>query len=62
MDPDTTALLEPPEITCIQQITGAILFYGRACYPTILVAINTITAAQSKGNKETAESVVQLLN
>jgi hypothetical protein len=63
MEPnDTTNTLPPDGIKRIQQITGTLLYYACASNPTILVALGTIAAQQSKGAEATAEAIVQLLD
>jgi len=45
----------------IQQIIGTLLFYGRAIDNHLLVALGTLSAAQSKGTEATAQAITQLL-
>jgi hypothetical protein len=48
--------------TCLQEIIGTLLYYGRAIDSTILVALGSLATAQSTGTKATAQAVTQLLN
>ena len=61
-DEDNTAPLPKEGITRLQQIIGTLLYYARAVDPTMLVALGTIAAAQTKGTEATMEAAVQLLN
>jgi hypothetical protein len=42
-----------------KKITGTHLYYARAVDPTMLVALGTIAAQQSKGTEATAIALVQ---
>ena len=46
--PDTSPLLPKYQIKRIQSIVGSLLYYERSIYDTILTALNTISASQSK--------------
>jgi hypothetical protein len=59
---DDTATLPPDGIKRIQQITGTLLYYARAVDPTMLMALGTIAAQQSKGTEATATAIVHLLD
>ena len=61
-DEDNTNPLSKEGITRLQQIIGTLLYYARAVDPTMLVALGTIAAAQTKGTEATMEAAVQLLN
>ena len=54
--------LDKDGITCLQQIIGTFLFYARAIDNTLLVALGTLAAAQTKGTEQTVEATIQLLN
>jgi len=54
--------LDAGGLTRIQQIIGTLLFYGRAIDSTLLVALSTLSAAQSKGTAATAQAITQLLS
>ena len=60
--PDTTAPLDPKEITTLQEIIGTLLYYGRAIDNTMLVALSSLAAAQSKGTQATTKAAAHLLN
>jgi len=47
--------------TC-QQVAGKFLFYTRAVDPTMLHALNSLTAAQSTGTQRIVTALVHLLN
>ncbi len=59
---DNTDTLPPEGINRIQKITGTLLYYARAVDPTMLVALGTIAAQQSKATEATATAIVQLLD
>jgi hypothetical protein len=60
--PDTTNPLSATGITRLQEIIGVLLYYGRAIDSTMLVALGTLPAAQSKGTQATAKAAMHLLN
>eukprot|EP00957_Ditylum_brightwellii_P019986 1508923-Ditylum_brightwellii.AAC.1 len=62
MKPDTSDPLDKLFIKRIQAIIGTLLYYTRQVDPTMLVAIVTIAAAQSKDTKATAKAVQHLLD
>jgi hypothetical protein len=45
---DDKALLPAADIKRVQQVVGTLLYYARAVDSTMLVALNAISAAQSK--------------
>jgi len=59
---DNSKPLNAGGLTRIQQIIGTLLFYGRAINSTLLVALGTLSGAQSKGTAATAPAITQLLN
>jgi len=59
---DDSEPLDAGGLTRIQRIIGTLLFYGRAINSTLLVALGTLSAAQSKGTATTAQAITQLLN
>ena len=61
-DTNNSPPLGPKELTRLQQIIGTLLFYARAIDNTMLVALGTLAAAQTKGTEQTMEATVQLLN
>jgi hypothetical protein len=46
----------------IQAVSGTLLYYGRAVYPTILPALSSIATEQAKSTEKTKETVKQLLD
>jgi hypothetical protein len=61
-EPDTSPLLDPAGKTFLQQVIGTLLYYARAVDNTMLVALGTLSSAQSTGTEATMEAVTQLLN
>lgn len=61
-DPDSSPPLDKPGITRLQEVIGTLLYYARAIDNTMLVALGTLAAAQSKGTQSTADACTQLLN
>ena len=59
---DTTAPLEKAQISRLQEVIGTFLFYARAVDNTMLVALGTLAAAQTKGTEMTMKECVRLLN
>jgi hypothetical protein len=59
---DNSKPLDAGGLTRIQQIIGTLLFYGQAINSTLLVALGTLSAAQSKVTKATAQAIAQLLS
>jgi hypothetical protein len=59
---DESNPLTTTAIKQVQQIVGTLLYYARAVDSTMLVALNTIAAEQSKGTEQTAHAVIHLLN
>ena len=59
---DTTDPLPKEGIKRLQEIIGVFLFYARSVDNTMLVALGTLGAAQTKGTKQTMEAAVHLLN
>jgi hypothetical protein len=51
---DNSKPLDAGGLTRIQQIIGTLLFYGQAINSPLLVALGTLSAAQSKVTKATA--------
>ena len=58
---DTSELLSPAAIKCVQDIVGTLLYYDRAVDPALLTALSAIAARQATGTKEVAEICQQLL-
>jgi hypothetical protein len=59
---DISPKLSPDGIKEIQQIIGSILYYARAVYITILMALSSIAIKQKKGTTNTMEKAKQLLD
>lgn len=60
--PDTSPHLDDKGIKRIREIVGVFLYYARAVDNTMLVALGSLAAAQSKGTQATAEACTRLLN
>jgi hypothetical protein len=61
-EPDNqTVPLLPDGTKCIKESTGRLLYHVHMVDPTMLVALRTITALQSKGAEAMADAIVQLL-
>ena len=59
---DDSMPLDKQGINLLQQIVGTLLYYARAIDNTMLVALGTLVAAQTKGTAKTMEAATQLLN
>ena len=59
---DNSEQLDAGGLARIQRIIGTLLFYGRAINSTLVVALGTLSATQSKGTAATAQAITQLLN
>jgi hypothetical protein len=59
---DTSQPLTPTEIKKLMEVIGTFLYYARAVDNTMLVALSTLAAAQTKGTAQTAEACTKLLN
>lgn len=59
---DDSPTLPAADINRIQQIVGTLLYYARAVDPTLLVALNSISAQQSAATRNTALALNKLLN
>ena len=46
---DKTPLLQPEDITKLQKIIGAVLYYARAVDGTLMATLNELVSAQSQG-------------
>ena len=60
--PDKTAPLQKCDLKTIQEIMGCLLFCARAIDSTMLVALGTLAAAQTKGTKATLQACRRLLD
>ena len=59
---DTSNKLSKQGILRLQEIVGTFLYYGRAVDNTMLVALGTLSSAQSQGTEATMDAAIQLLN
>jgi hypothetical protein len=59
---DTSPALNPREVQLLQQIIGVFLYFGRAVDSTILVALGTLAANQTKATKNTMKAANQLMD
>jgi hypothetical protein len=61
-DKDTLAPLSPERIKRIQKIIGSLLYYARAVKMKLLVALNAISAQQTKVTAHMEQLMEMLLN
>ena len=61
-DDDSSPLLPGKTINLVQQIVGTLLYYSIAVDPTMLTALGSIAAQQSKGTEKTYANTLWLLN
>jgi hypothetical protein len=59
---DITKPLDSAGTTRLQEIIGILLYYRRAINNTILVALGSLAAAQTKGTLATSKAAIHLLN
>ena len=59
---DTSPFLDAGSKKKVQEVIGTLLYYARAVDSTMLVALNSIAAQQSKSTKNTMQEVTKLLN
>jgi hypothetical protein len=59
---DETPPLSDKQCTTIQKITGSVLYYSRAVYPTVLMPLNDIATEQTTATKKTKTAAGQLLD
>ena len=59
---DSSPLLPAKTINLVQQIVGTLLYYLIAVDPTMLTALDSIAAQQSKGTEKTYADTLWLLN
>ena len=57
---DDTPLLQPDNITKLQQIIGAVLYYARDVDGNIMTTLNELAFAKSKGNQATMQATKNL--
>jgi hypothetical protein len=61
-NPDVSMLLDPKYITFVQRVVGTLLYYVFAIDPTMLIALGSIAATQSRATSKTYDATVWLLN
>jgi hypothetical protein len=61
-DHDRSTLLEPNNVTFVQRVVETFLYYALATDPTMLVALGSIAASQSKATSKTYDATVWLLD
>jgi hypothetical protein len=59
---DETPPLTSKQYLTIQKVTGSVLYYARAVYPTVLMPLNDIAAEQTKATKKTQAATNQVLD
>jgi hypothetical protein len=59
---DTTLSLDANGIKCLQEVIDTFLFLARAVDNTMLVALGTLAAAQTKGTENTMDALIHLLD
>ena len=59
---DKTPLLQPKDIAKLQQITGAVLYYARAVYGTLITTLNKISYAQTNVTQATMRATENLMD
>ena len=62
MVPDGTKLLNKDGETFAQQVTGTFLYYSRASYSTMRVALSAIVSEQAIPTENTMKKVIQFLD
>ena len=55
-------LLQPGDITKIQKIIGALLYYARAVDGTLMATLNELASAQSKGTQAAMQATKKLMD
>ena len=61
-EPYNSPFLSPSGKTRVQQIVGTFLFYARAIDNTMLPALNSLSASQSKPTASTNQDITQMLD
>jgi hypothetical protein len=61
-DETTSPALSDKDVNKLQQLTGTLLYYVRAVDPTLIMPINVLASAQSRGSAVTADKVIKILN
>jgi hypothetical protein len=53
----TSPALSNKYVNKLQQLTGTLLYYARAVYPTLIMPINVLASEQSNATEVTADKV-----
>lgn len=61
-EPDDSPPLDAKDVTLLQQIIGTLLYYARAVDSSMLVALGSLAAAQTKATQNTMTAAKQLLD
>ena len=59
---DTTPKLDKHKTKFVQQVTGTFLYYARAVYPTMMVALNAIAYDQAAPTEATLEKTLYFID
>lgn len=59
---DTSPPLAPKETTYVQSLIGSLLYHARALDASLLTALNSISAQQSKPSQKVKEKCERLLD
>ena len=59
---DKILLPKPDDITKLQQIIGALLYYTRAVDGTLMATLNDLASVQSKGTQATMQATKKLMD
>jgi hypothetical protein len=59
---DETPPLTAQQCLTIKKVTGSVLYYARAVYPTVLMPLNDIATEQAKATEKTQAATNQLLD
>ena len=62
LEQDNTPTLDAKEIKRVQQMEGRILYYARYVDMTVLMALSSIAAEQTKATEKTMKKCIQLLD
>ena len=59
---DKTPLFQPKDITKLQQIIGAMLYYARAVDVTLMTTFNELASTQTNGTQATMHATEKLMD
>ena len=59
---EKTPLLQPEDITKLQQIIGALLYYSRPVYSTLMATLNELASVQYQGTQATMQATKKLMD